>query len=75
MSELTLKNIQERRTTGMCFEHKTLLNKDGSRLRARQNGKIMVWKTRPTEFRIPCKHGLRDYFYITQDNADAWEIV
>lgn len=36
----------------------------------RRNGSTKYWKTRPDEFRIPVKHGLRDYGYIDQDNAN-----
>ncbi len=76
MTEVTIQYMQFRNTTiPMNFEHKTLKNSDGSRLRARQNGKLKLWKTRPTEFHLPCKHGLKTCFYITQDNAHEWEIV
>jgi hypothetical protein len=76
MAEITIKYMQERNTSiYMNFEHKTLKNRDGSRLRARQNGKLKLWKTRPTEFKLPCKHGLKGCFYITQDNAHEWEIT
>jgi hypothetical protein len=33
--------------------------------RWRINGSMQTWKTRPTEFRIPVKHGLRAYGQIT----------
>lgn len=33
--------------------------------RWRRNGKTQRWKTRPGEFRIPVKFGLRDYADIT----------
>lgn len=52
--------------------HSTLRNSDGSAVRARVNGKCKVWKTRPTEFQLPMKHGLRDCFYLTQRNASEW---
>lgn len=52
--------------------HGRLRNSDGSPLRCRVNGRCKVWKTRPTEFQLPCKHGLRDCFYITQNNAHEW---
>lgn len=32
----------------------------------RRNGATKTWKTRPDEFRIPVKHGLRDHGYITE---------
>ena len=69
----TIKEALSKRQ--IIFEHKTLLNKDGSRLRARSNGQIKLWKTRPNEFKLPCKHGLKDCFYITEDNVNEWEIV
>ena len=55
------------------FHHKTLKNADGTPLRARVNGKCKTWKTRPTEFQLPMKHGLRECFYINQWNANEWE--
>jgi len=70
--KLTLKRAIEEQGS---FEHKTVKNADGSRLRARRNGKTKTWKTRPGDFRIPCKHGLYDYFYITQENASDWDLV
>ena len=54
------------------LKHKVLTNKDGSALRCRINGKIKTWKTRPGEFQLPVKHGLRDCFYITQTTISDW---
>jgi len=45
---------------GQVIEHKTLKNADGTPLRARVNGKMKVWKTRPHEFQLPMKHGLKN---------------
>ena len=42
----------------------------------RRNGKTKLWKTRPTEYSIPVKHGLYRYDYITQEIAHkvhTWE--
>jgi len=36
----------------------------------RRNGKTKLWKTRPTEYQVPIKHGLRAYAYITPSEAD-----
>lgn len=55
--------------------HKDLKDSQGHSVRAKVNGKIQLWKTRPTEFRLPMKHGLRDTFQLTQDNADQWTLV
>lgn len=52
--------------------HATLRNSDGSALRARVNGKCKVWVRRPVDFSLPMKHGLRECFYLTQDNASEW---
>lgn len=43
--------------------------KDGSCYAWRRNGQTQTWKTRPGEFRIPVKYGLRDYGQITDKNA------
>jgi hypothetical protein len=58
--------------TGKTLYHYKLRNADKSALRARVNGKIKLWKTRPNEFSLPIKHGLRDCGYLTQDNAHEW---
>jgi hypothetical protein len=57
------------------FEHVTLKNADGSRLRSRRNGKTKLWKTRPDDFSIPCKYGMYYYFNITHYNGKDWEGV
>jgi len=36
---------------------------------ARRNGATKVWKTRPSEYRIPVKAGLRSYGYITDESV------
>jgi len=55
------------------FEHTSLKNADGSPLRARRNGKTQFWKTRPSDFRIPAKHGLKVCFNITPSNVAEWK--
>lgn len=57
------------------FEHVTLKNADGTALRARATGKCQTRKTRPNEFKLPVKHGLRDSFYITQETAHEWRVA
>lgn len=34
------------------------------------NGQVTTWKTRPNEVRVPVKHGLYGYDYITHKNLD-----
>jgi hypothetical protein len=73
---ITLKELLKAQETNskLEFEHLTLQNKDKTPLRCRQNGKIQVWKTRPEEFKVPVKYGLKEWFYITNDNAEEWRI-
>ena len=59
---------------GDTLHHMSVKNADGTPARCRVNGKIKLWKTRPNEFRLPVKHGLRDCFYLGLDNADSWEL-
>ena len=47
-------------------------NSDGSPVRCRVNGKCKTWVTRPNDFQLPVKHGLRDCFYLTPRNAAEW---
>ena len=69
--ELVTKENQE---GVQMFYHISCKNKDKTQLRARRNGKTKTWKTRPNDFRIPVKYGLRDCFYITQYNCHEWTI-
>lgn len=61
--------------TAERFESTHLFNGDKTPLRARRNGKTKTWKTRPDDFRIPCKYGLYQYLYITNDNAHEWNVA
>lgn len=40
--------------------------------RYRRNGSTMYWKTRPGEYRIPVKYGLRGYEYIKHDTTEEF---
>jgi len=69
------KTIATTVTLGDIFHHKTAKNADGTPVRARVNGKCKTWKTRPDDFRLPVKYGLRDCFYLTPENAADWELA
>lgn len=43
--------------------------------KARRNGQTKLWKTRPNDFRIPIKMGLKSYGVIDQNNMQSPEIV
>lgn len=47
------------RPNGTCYVH-------------RRNGATQTWKTRPGEFRVPVKYGLKGYGQITNANADKF---
>lgn len=47
------------------FWHMTLEGADGKPVRCRVSGACKTWKTRPNDFRLPVKHGLKQSFYIT----------
>jgi hypothetical protein len=59
--------------THQTFYHVSLKNSDGTALRCRANGRCQTWKTRPDDFRLPVKYGLRECFYITPQNAKDWQ--
>lgn len=41
----------------------------------RRNGATQTWKTRPGEFRIPVKYGLRSYDQIRDTNAHQFHVA
>ena len=57
------------------FYHVRLRNRDGTAVRCRRNGACKTWVTRPDDFRLPVKYGLRECFYITPGNAAEWTDV
>lgn len=67
-------SLEQVQTVG-TFYHRTARNADGSALRCRANGRCKLWKRRPDRFRLPVKHGLRDCFYLTPDNAADWFVL
>jgi hypothetical protein len=61
--------------TGTVLHHKELRNADKTPLRARVNGRPKLWVTRPEQFRLPMKHGMKHCFYITERDAHLWELA
>lgn len=57
---------------GEIFHHVTEKGCDNQPVRCRKSGITRTWKTRPNNFRMPVKYGLRVSFYIDQDNALDW---
>ena len=55
-------------TIGTVLKHTINKNADGTPQRWRVNGKVKTWKTRPAEVKIPIKHGLYAYDYITEND-------
>lgn len=54
------------------FWHRTITNADGTPARCRKTGKLKTWKTRPQDFKLPVKHGLKNSFYLTPENIGEW---
>lgn len=70
MTFAEVSSLQYRQT----IYHKTEKNADGTKLRARVNGQLKTWKTRPGEFRLPVKYGLKTCFYLTPGNVGDWDL-
>ena len=66
------KEIAESLSYRDILHHVRYNNADNTPMRCRVNGKIKTWKTRPDDFRLPVKYGLRICFYITPENAHEW---
>jgi len=53
--------------------------KSGNLWQMRRNGRTQTWKTRPKDYRIPVKAGLRLYSELTRDtvvkkNGERYEV-
>jgi len=60
---------------GQYLVSTTVKDKSGSFSRCRVNGSCQTWKRTPEAFRLPVKHGLSTYFYITPENAAGWAVA
>lgn len=60
---------------GQQLIHAHVKNADGTPMRARVNGRCQTWATRPDEWRLPCKHGLKQCFDLDHTNAHYWFVV
>ena len=54
---------------GQVLYHGINRNADGTPERWRVNGKCKIWKTRPDEFRLPLKYGLKTCDYMDHTNS------
>lgn len=69
------KAIAQTLTHRTILHHVSLKNSDGTPVRCRVNGKCQTWKTRPDDFRLPVKYGLKDCFDITHFNGGEWYVA
>ena len=58
---------------GDILHHRSLRNADNTPVRCKVTGKVKTWKTDNSRVKVPVKHGLRNCFYITEDNCDDWD--
>ena len=70
---VTKAELEEMRGGGYLY-HNTKTDSIGEPLKARLNGKMQIWKTRPHDFRQSAKYGLYQYFDITHENAYEWKL-
>jgi len=55
---------------GQVLHHVRNRNADGTPQRWRVNGRPKVWKRSPEKVRVPIKHGLWTYDYLTESDLD-----
>lgn len=63
---------------GDILHHVRAKNRDGTPMRVRVNGACKTWKTRPQQFKLPVKYGIRDCGYIDNfyfNNNELWEVA
>jgi len=67
---ISLKRAKEL-AVGTIVHHDTLKNADGTALRLKVNGEVKTWKTMPDRIKIPFKHGLYEFGYITNKTDEG----
>jgi hypothetical protein len=68
---MTLQQVEAALAAGQLFAKMHGTNRAWQ---ARRNGATKTWKTRPGEFSIPIKAGLRSCGYVRHDNLDNFEV-
>lgn len=53
---------------GVTLHHTVNKNSDGTPQRWKVNGMPKTWKTQPNRVKIPVKHGLYSYDYLTEND-------
>ena len=71
---LTLQDAKNLRP-GDMLHHTSNKNADGTPQRWKVNGQPKTWKTRPDEVRVPIKHGLYSFDYVTQNDLEMVELA
>lgn len=69
MRKLTLKQAKELKTGDIVY-HMTNKNADGTPQRWKVNGMVKTWKRDTARVKVPIKHGLYNYDYITENELN-----
>lgn len=67
MDKITLQYIENSLYNGELWAHMS----HGRYWRLRRNGKTQLWKTRPSDYRIPVKGGLKACGEVTHSSSVA----
>ena len=69
-----IPTIADLQNPNLTFWHRCILNSDGTPARCRANGQLKLWKTRPSNFSLPVKYGLKTCFYLNPVTILDWVI-
>jgi len=70
MAQISIENVAQAQKVFVKVKDRRARPEGETRVvSAKKNGMVKYWKTRPEDFRAPFKYGLRDFFYITPENA------
>lgn len=50
-------------------------NADGTTQRWKVKGAVKTWVKSPGRFKVPIKHGMRDYWYIDETNVQGFTLI
>jgi hypothetical protein len=55
--------------------HNTLRDSKGNPSKWRVNGMVKTWVRSPERVKVPLKHGMWDFGYLTEDNLDELSLT
>jgi hypothetical protein len=70
---MTFEELKSVKPGDILHSNVSLNKSDKLPMRVKVNGMVKLWKRSPDRIKVPVKHGMYDYAYITEHYFKYWE--